>query len=234
MKKLSIIIPAYNEEKTIEAVLQRVAEQDFGDWQKEIIVVDDGSKDNSKIKVQKAKSQFKIQNLTLLSHSRNSGKGAAVKTGLNAASGEAVIVQDADLEYDPADIKLLLDELDRGAEVVFGSRNLKPDRRGYSHYVLGAGFLTWLVNRFFGTKLTDVYTGYKLFRTEVIKKINIESRGFELEMELTVKTLKLGYGIKEAPIHYYPRKFSEGKKIRLKDGLKGIWTLAKYWAKSSL
>lgn len=234
MKKLSIIIPAYNEEKTIGAVLQRVAEQDFGDWQKEIIVVDDGSKDNSKSKIQKAKSQFKIQNLTLLSHETNQGKGAAVRTGLAAASGEAVIVQDADLEYDPSDIKLLLDELDRGADVVYGSRNLKPARRGYSHYVWGAAFLTWLVNLFFRTKLTDVYTCYKLFKTEVIKKINIESRGFELEMELTVKTLKLGYTIKEVPIHYYPRKFSEGKKIRLKDGLKGIWTLVKYRAKPTL
>jgi hypothetical protein len=151
-----------------------------------------------------------------------------------------MIVQDADLEYDPADIQNLLSALDGRTDVViYGSRNLKPERRGYSHYVLGSKILDWLVNIFFGTKLTDVYTCYKLFPATVIKKINpvrngvsngagIQSRGFELEMELTVKTLKMGYKIIEVPIHYYPRKFSEGKKIRTKDGFKGIWTLLKY------
>ncbi|MBI4120203.1 MAG: glycosyltransferase family 2 protein [Parcubacteria group bacterium] len=225
--KLSILIPAFNEEKTIEAVLEKVAAQDFGGWSKEIIVVDDGSTDSSKIKIQNSKLQFKIQNLRLIVHDKNRGKGAAIRTGVKEADGDAVIVQDADLEYDPADIKRLLDELDHGASVVFGSRELQPERRGYWHDVLGVRFLTWLVNLFFGSKLTDVYTCYKLFRAEVIKGINIESRGFELEMELTVKTLKMGYRIKEVPIHYYPRKFSEGKKIRAQDGLKGIWTLLK-------
>ncbi len=225
--KLSILIPAFNEEKTIEAVLEKVAAQDFGGWSKEIIVVDDGSTDNSKIKIQNSKLQFKIQNLRLIVHDKNRGKGAAIRTGVKEADGDAVIVQDADLEYDPADIKRLLDELDHGASVVFGSRELQPERRGYWHDVLGVRFLTWLVNLFFGSKLTDVYTCYKLFRAEVIKGINIESRGFELEMELTAKTLKMGYKIVEVPIHYYPRKFSEGKKIRAQDGLKGIWTLLK-------
>ena len=226
--KLSIIIPVYNEEKTIEAVLNKVAEQDFGDWTKEIIVVDDGSQDSSKLQVTSYKLQNKIENLILITHSKNLGKGAAIRTGIKESSGDAVIIQDADLEYDPADIKLLLDELDRGANIVYGSRNLRPDRRGYSHYVWGVALLTWLVNLFFRTRLTDVYTCYKLFKTEVIKKINIESSGFELEMELTVKTLKMGCRITEVPIHYYPRKFREGKKIRAKDGLKGIWTLVKY------
>ncbi|MEK7501291.1 MAG: glycosyltransferase family 2 protein [Patescibacteria group bacterium] len=226
--KLSIIIPVYNEEKTIEAVLNKVAEQDFGDWTKEIIVVDDGSQDSSKLQVTSYKLQNKIENLILITHSKNLGKGAAIRTGIKESSGDAVIIQDADLEYDPADIKLLLDELDRGANIVYGSRNLNPDRRGYSHYVWGVALLTWLVNLFFRTRLTDIYTCYKLFKTEVIKKINIESSGFELEMELTVKTLKMGCRITEVPIHYYPRKFREGKKIRAKDGLKGIWTLVKY------
>ena len=226
--KLSILIPAYNEEKTIAHVLDKVMAQNYAGWEKEIIVVDDGSIDNSKVKMQNAKLQLKIQNLLLIQHEKNLGKGAAIRTGLGKISGDAVIVQDADLEYDPADIKLLLDELDHGADVVFGSRELQPERRGYWHDVLGVRFLTWLVNLFFGAKLTDVYTCYKLFRADVIKDINIESRGFELEMELTVKTLRMGFDIKEVPIHYYPRKFSEGKKIRAKDGLKGIWTLLKY------
>ncbi len=122
---------------------------------------------------------------------------------------------------------------------MYGSRNLRPERRGYSHYVIGSKLLDWLVNLFFGTQLTDVYTCYKLFPAEIIKKINpvrngvsngagIESKGFELEMELTVKTLKMGYKITEVPIHYYPRKFNEGKKIRAIDGIKGIITLLRY------
>ncbi len=227
--KLSILIPAYNEEKTIAAVLAKVAERTYPGWEKEIIVIDDGSRDSSKLKVQSAKSQLKIKNLKLIIHDENRGKGAAIRTGVKTASGDAIIVQDADLEYDPADIQLLLDALgNRKDLVVYGSRNLNPERRGYSHYVIGSKILDWLVNLFFGTKLTDVYTCYKLFPAEIIKKINIESRGFELEMELTVKTLKMGYQIAEVPIHYYPRKFNEGKKIRAKDGLKGIWTLLKY------
>ena len=229
MKIISILIPVFNEEKTIAAMLAKVAEQTYPGWEKEIIVIDDGSRDSSKLKVQSAKSQFKIENLKLIIHDENRGKGAAIRTGVKTASGDAVIVQDADLEYDPADIQLLLDTLgNRKDLVVYGSRNLKPERRGYSHYVLGSKIMDWLVNLFFGTKLTDVYTCYKLFPAEIIKKINIESRGFELEMELTVKTLKMGYQIAEVPIHYYPRKFNEGKKIRAKDGLKGIWTLLKY------
>ena len=226
--KLSIIIPAYNEEKTIADVIAKVSEQNYPGWDKEIIVVDDGSTDGTKDKISAfAKASADKENLRLISHGRNSGKGAAIKTGLDAATGDAVIVQDADLEYDPADIKLLLDELDQGAKIVYGSRNLKPVRRGYSHYVIGSKILDLLVNLFFGTKLTDVYTCYKLFKTDVLRKIGIQSTGFEMEMELTAKALKMGYHIKEVPIHYYPRKFNEGKKIRARDGLKGIWTLIK-------
>ncbi|MBI2454335.1 MAG: glycosyltransferase family 2 protein [Parcubacteria group bacterium] len=228
--KLSILIPAFNEEKTIADVITKVNEQIYPGWDKEIIVIDDGSTDNSKAKISAfAKASADKENLRLISHNRNQGKGAAIRTGLSAMTGEAVVVQDADLEYDPADIQLLLDTLgDRMDLVVYGSRNLNPERQGYSHYVIGSKIMDWLVNLFFGTKLTDVYTCYKLFPAKIIKKIDIESRGFELEMELTAKTLKMGYQIKEVPIHYYPRKFHEGKKIRARDGLKGIWTLLKY------
>ncbi|MEK7077867.1 MAG: glycosyltransferase family 2 protein [Patescibacteria group bacterium] len=233
--KLSIIIPAYNEAETIAQVLNKVLDQNFDGWEKEIIVVDDCSRDATPEKIKPFLGRIKY-----LRHDANQGKGAAVKTGLAAMAGDAVIVQDADLEYDPADIKNLLDVLgDRANLIVYGSRNLRPERRGYSHYVIGSKLLDGLVNLFFSTKLTDVYTCYKLFPAEIIKKINpvrngvsngagIESKGFELEMELTVKTLKMGYKITEVPIHYYPRKFNEGKKIRAIDGIKGIITLLRY------
>lgn len=222
--KLSILIPAYNEAKTIAEVLTKVINQNYNGWDKEIIMVDDCSCDATAEKVQPFLDRIKY-----IKHNQNQGKGAAIKTGLAAMTGDAVIVQDADLEYDPADIQNLLDVLgNRDDLAVYGSRNLKPARRGYSHYVIGSKLLDWLVNLSFSTRLTDVYTCYKLFPATVIKKIDIESHGFELEMELTVKTLKLGYEIKEVPIHYYPRKFNEGKKIRAMDGLKGIWTLVKH------
>lgn len=223
MKKLSIIIPAYNEEKTIASVLDKVLEQNYGQWEKEIIVVNDCSRDKTDEVITPYLSKIKY-----IKHNKNSGKGSAIKTGLSQSAGEAFIVQDADLEYDPADIKLLLEKFDSGFEIVYGSRNLHPERRGYSHYVLGSKILDLLVNIFFLTNLTDVYTCYKLFRTDILRKIGIVSSGFEMEMELTAKALRMGYKIVEVPIHYYPRKFSEGKKIRAKDGLKGIWTLIKY------
>ena len=228
--KLSILIPAFNEEKTIASVLDKVVAQNYYGWEKEIIVVDDGSTDDTKGKISAFAKVFDPEvsdrrasadkeNLRLISHSQNRGKGSAIRTGVESATGDALVVQDADLEYDPAEIQNLLNELgDHRDLAVYGSRNLKPERRGYSHYVIGSKILDWLVNLFFGTNLTDVYTCYKLFPTEIIKKIDIQSRGFELEMELTVKTLKMGYSIKEVPIHYYPRKFNEGKKIRAMDG----------------
>jgi dolichol-phosphate mannosyltransferase len=223
MKLLSIIIPAYNEEKTIASVLDKVLAQNYGEWEKEIIVVNDCSSDKTEEIIQPYLDKIKY-----IKHSKNSGKGTAIKTGLSESSGDAVIVQDADLEYNPDDIKLLLEKFDSGFEIVYGSRNLHPERRGYSHYVLGSKILDWLVNLFFWTNLTDVYTCYKLFKTDILRKIGIESKGFEMEMELTAKALKMGYKIIEVPIHYYPRKFSEGKKIRARDGIKGIWTLLKY------
>ena len=223
--KLSIIIPAYNEEKTIASVLDKVLAQNFGECCKEIIVVNDCSRDKTG---DVARSY--LDKIRYIEHEKNLGKGSAIKTGLTAATGDAVIAQDADLEYDPADIKLLLDEFDKKtADVIYGSRNLHPERRGYSLYVLGSKLLDTLINLFFWTNLTDAYTCYKLFPIEILKRINIQSSGFEMEMELTVKTLKMGYKIKEVPIHYYPRKFSEGKKIRARDGFKGIWTLLKYF-----
>ncbi len=222
-KILSIIIPAFNEEKTIHQVIVRVLEQKLNGWGKEIIVVDDCSTD----KTFEGIKPF-LGSITLLKHNANRGKGAAIRTGLTAVSGEAVIIQDADLEYDPADWPRLLKELDNPKTmVVYGSRNIAPERRGYFHYALGVKFLTALVNLLFGSQLTDVYTCYKLFRSSVIKSIALTSSGFEFEAEITTAILQRGLAIKEVPIHYYPRSFREGKKIRFRDGLIGIWTLIK-------
>ena len=228
MKKLSIIIPVYNEEATIEEVLRRVAAQEINGWEKEIIVVDDASSDNSKLKIQNAKRQLKIQNCILLEHTRNQGKGAAIRTAIQKITGDWCIIQDGDLEYDTAEYPRLITELEIGsAPIIYGSRELHPERRGYPHYVLGVRILSALVNILFGTRLTDVYTCYKLIPVPFLKSLTIESNGFELEAELTVKFLKRGYAIKEIPIDYHPRGFSEGKKIRPRDGIIGIWTIIK-------
>jgi glycosyltransferase involved in cell wall biosynthesis len=227
-RTLSIVIPVYNEDGTVYEALRRVAVQDTGGWEKEIIVVDDGSRDSSKLKVQSAKLQFKIKNLLLLEHGKNLGKGAAIRTALTRVTGDYILIQDADLEYDPADWPILLEaaEANPGA-AVYGSRNLKPDRRGYRHFVWGVWFLTALINLLFRARLTDAYTGYKLIPRRARGSFPLISRGFEFEAEVTARLLKRKIMVQEVPIHYYPRKFSEGKKIRWQDGLKGFWTIVK-------
>lgn len=229
MNKLSIIIPVLNEEKTVGTVLEKINELVIPEWEKEIIVVDDGSQDSTNAQIQNAEFQFKIPNLTILSHAASRGKGAAIKTALESVTGNYVIIQDADLEYDPLDIPLLLQKIKEGAQVVYGSRNLHPDRSGYIHYVWGAAFLTWLVNFLCRGKLTDVYTGYKVIPSSLLRELKLESRGFEFEAEVSVKILKKKTKIAEAPIRYYPRKFSEGKKIKFVDGLKGLASIIKFY-----
>ncbi len=221
--KLSIIIPVFNEEKTVAEVIMRAQDQDLDKWEKEIIVVDDGSTDQTPEKIKPFAGQIK-----LLKHSVNRGKGAAIQAGLKVATGDAVVIQDADLEYSPSDWPSLLIELDNPKVMaVYGSRNINPKRSGYFHCVLGVWFLTGLINLLFKARLTDIYTCYKLFRSSLIKELNLSSSGFEFEAEVTAKILKKGLLIKEAPINYYPRKFKEGKKIRFLDGLIGIWTIIK-------
>ncbi len=220
--KLSIIIPVLNEEKTIATVIAQAEEVLIPGWEKEIIVVDDGSQDNTENEIKKFDVQF-------LKHETNAGKGAAIKTGIAHSTGDAIIIQDADLEYDPKDWPALLAKLrDEKIAAVYGSRNLNPGRRGYPHYVLGVAALSVFANLLYGSHLTDVYTCYKLFRASVLKKINLESNGFEFEAEVTAKLLNSGYQIQEVPIRYYPRSFDEGKKIRFRDGIIGFWTLLKY------
>lgn len=229
VKKLSIIIPVFNEEKTIKKVLESVLSQDIGGWEKEVIVIDDHSTDGTR----EILRQF-LDRIRIFQHGKNLGKGAALRTGFKAAVGEMIIVQDADLEYNPNDWPKMIIELEKNPDIgaIFGSRELDPKRKGYWHYILGVRFLAFLINFIFKSSLTDPYTCYKLFHSQIIKNLVLESSGFEIEAEITTKILKQGGRIKEVPISYHPRKFSEGKKIRAIDGMIGIWTIIKYWLKS--
>lgn len=233
MRLLSIIIPVFNEERTLSRVLQGVIQQNLRglDWDKEIIVVDDGSRDGTYLLATNVIAHIPAGiNIRLLRHEKNLGKGAAVRTGIAEATGEAILIQDADLEYDPRDILLLLDGLrDLQIDAVYGSRNLVPTGRGYWHFVAGVKALTMLTNLLFHAHLTDVYTGYKLVRTKRLRACNLTSNGFEIEAEITARLLKKGAVIREVPIRYFPRAFREGKKIRARDGIIGAWTIFHNW-----
>jgi len=224
MPKLSIIIPAFNEEKTIQDVLNKVFAIDIPGWDKEAVVINDGSTDQTEQRL----ADFRDR-IIYLKNDSNLGKGASLRKALDRVTGEAVIIQDADLEYDPADLPALVKVLDNPAvHIVYGSRNLMPGRRGYPHYVLGVWVLTKLLNALYRGKLTDVYTGYKLFRTPVARELEFTSPGFEVEAELTIKALKKNYIIREVAINYYPRSFREGKKIGLADWFKGVYTIIRH------
>jgi len=229
--KLSIIVPVYNEEKTLAKIAEKVFFLKLPDVTKEIIFVNDASQDNSWDILNSLKAKYK-SNWIILSHKKNKGKGAAIRTALYRASGDHIIIQDSDLEYNPEDILLLINkakESGLGKVSVFGSRNLHPARRGYFHFVLGVAFLTFAVNSLYRPreKLTDVYTCYKLIPTELLKSLNLKSNGFEIEAEITAKLLKSKNSICEVPISYRPRRFNEGKKIKVRDGLKGLSVLVK-------
>ncbi len=220
---LSVIIPVFNEERTIAKIIQAVEKVDLGGWQKEIIIVDDCSVDGTRKILKQWENQY-----TILYHDRNLGKGAAIRTALPEVKGDFVLIQDADLEYDPKDWPVLIKALgDQSTAAVYGSRNLNKSGRGYLTFYFGGRFLTLLMNLLFNSQLTDINTGYKLFRTEVLKSLDLQSDGFEFCEEVTAKLLKRGYRIKEAPISYRPRTFQEGKKISFADGLIGIWTILK-------
>jgi glycosyltransferase involved in cell wall biosynthesis len=227
VKKLSIIIPVYNEETTVNKIIKLSFNASTPHYKKEIIVVDDGSTDDTaKVLRNNQKNAF------ILRHSQNKGKGSAIKTALNKASGDYILIQDADLEYHPNEYNKLLLALTPECNVIYGSRNLqrskKGSKRGYLPFYLGGKFLTKVTNLLYNSNLTDITTGYKLFSSKILKNIKLQSNGFEFCEEVTVKLLKSGQTIKEVPINYLPRKYCEGKKIRLWDGLIGLWTIIKY------
>ena len=227
-KKVSIIVPAYNEEKTIGNVLEKLNSLDFG-LEKEIIVVDDGSTDTTRFVVEK----FKNDSLKIISHRMNQGKGAAIKTGIQNSTGDIIAIQDADLEYDPHELKTLIQPIiDKKTFVVYGSRFLKKNPCIYKSYYLGNKFLSFLVSFLFGQKITDSYTCYKLFHKKVFERIDIESQRFEFEAEITCKILKNGFKILELPISYNPRSIQQGKKIKFKDAIIGVLTILKikFWS----
>ena len=223
---LSIIIPVYNEEKTIKNILEKVRRARLP-AKKEIIVVDDGSTDNTKNILKKLKRKNK--NIRLVFHKENKGKTAAIKTALKHIRGDFVIIQDADLEYDPADYRKLLNVLLKNEryDAVYGSRFLRPHRPKYYYLYLGNKLLSFITNLLYGSILTDIETCYKLFKTGVLKKIRLESKGFGFEPEITAKLLKRKLFIYEVPISYHPRSFAEGKKIKWKDGIISLYILIK-------
>ncbi|MBA4319639.1 MAG: glycosyl transferase [Flavobacterium sp.] len=223
IKKLSIIIPVYNEFLTLEKIINLINKTKLL-VEKEIIIVDDYSTDGSRQLVENLRDKYKI-----VLHNKNLGKGAAIKSGLEFASGDYVIIQDADLEYNPNDYNKLLDVVSKtGDKVVFGSRNLMANQRSNNVYYYGGKFITAFANLLFGSKLTDINTCYKMFKTDLLMSLDIEQKRFSFCEEVTAKLLERGIKIKEVPINYYPRKFNEGKKIRYHDGIKAIFTLLKY------
>jgi len=224
--KLSIIVPVYNEVKTIREVIRRI--QAVGEVEKEIIIVDDGSNDGTRQELETLGME-RLENITILFHKRNLGKGTAIRTGLEHAHGEIVIIQDADLEQDPADYPYLLEPFrNPEIQVVYGSRILGSNPRPSWSFYWGVRLLTWITNLLYGANITDEATGYKVFRTALLRELDLESVGFEFCPEVTAKVLRQGMQIYEVPIFYQPRSKEEGKKIRWKDGAVAIWTLLKY------
>jgi glycosyltransferase involved in cell wall biosynthesis len=224
MKKLSIIIPVYNEEKTIGEVLESIKNIRLADYTKEIIVIDDGSSDNTKRILQKWE-----KDVTVIYKERNEGKGSAVSVGLTKAHGDIILIQDADLEYTPNDYPVLLKPFENShVDVVYGSRFLGSHLSTMFIYAQGNKFVTLVTNILFNTNITDMETGFKVFRKKVLSGIVLHAKRFDIEPEITIKVLKKGYQIYEVPISYFGRKFSEGKKLTWRDGIIALWTLIKY------
>lgn len=220
---LSVIIPVYNEKDTIREVVQRVRNTGYA---AEIILVDDGSTDGSR---EILKSMEADPDTRVIFSERNEGKGAAVRKGIQAAASKYAIIQDADFEYDPADYAKLMPVIESGeADVVYGSRFMENNKTYYLRSMVANKVLTFLTNLLYHTTLTDMETCYKLFKTEQVKEIPLRSRRFEFEPEFTAKMLKRGYTIKEIPISFAARSYTEGKKIKAKDGFIALWTLFKY------
>ncbi|MFI5267269.1 MAG: glycosyltransferase family 2 protein [Chloroflexota bacterium] len=223
--KLSVVMPVYNEKATIREIIDKVRSVDLD---KELIVVDDGSTDGTRDILKEIEPSLDgAGRVFYFDHNR--GKGAAVRYGIAQATGEVLVIQDADLEYDPEEFHNLLEPFEKGrAAVVYGSRFLGGHRTGYYWTTLGNKFLTWLTNIIYNTNLTDMETCYKLFSMDVLREIELKCKRFEFEPEVTAKILKRGIHIYEVPISYVGREYSEGKKITWKDAWEAIKTLVRY------
>ena len=226
--KLSIIIPVYNEEQTISEVVERVRAVDIGDIEKEIIIANDGSSDGTQLAIDSSRWAGDPR-IKTLHNPINVGKGAAVRLGLNYATGDILLIQDADLELDPEEYGGLLEPILAGrSDIVYGSRFLRPTTKVPFKARVGNRLLTWLTNVLFhGARLTDMETAYKVFRREALDGIRLRCVGFDFEPELTAKLLLAGRRIREVPVRYNPRRVDEGKKIRWTDGLDAVYVLLK-------
>ena len=225
--KLTVIIAVYNEEKSILEVINKVKNVKLNGIEKEIIIVDDFSTDDTRKILEELNGDLKI-----FFHQKNQGKGAAIRTALKHATGDIILIQDADYEYNPTEYeKLLKPIIENETKVVYGSRlnAIKKNlQKMYKLHYLGNLFLTIMTNILYGAKITDMETGYKVFRKEVIENINLKAKRFDFEPEITAKILKKGYKITEVPINFIGRSFDEGKKITWKDGVKALYYLIKY------
>ena len=241
MSRLSVVVPIYNEERTVTVLLERVAAAPLpaGVESLEVVAVDDGSSDGTWSKIEGWQPPERADRLPVairvLRHDRNRGKGAALRTGFDAVTGDVVLVQDADLEYDPGEYPTLLQPiLDGQADVVYGSRFLGGPHRVlfFWHYV-GNRMLTLLSNMFTDLNLTDMETCYKVFRTEVLRRLELRSNRFGFEPEITAKVARADCRIYEVPISYHGRTYAEGKKIGWRDGVAALWTILRFnlWAR---
>lgn len=230
MRLLSIIIPAYQEERTIGEVLRAVAAIDTASvgFDKEILVCDDGSSDGTVAVVEAAMAED--DSIRLVKHEQNRGKGAAIRTALDAARGDYCLIQDADLEYEVSDYPALLEQINAGADVVYGSRFLKADRpegMRFPNY-LANRILTVSANWLYGLNITDEATCFKVFRTDLLRELDLQCEGFEFCPEVTAKLGRRKIRIAEVPIHYRARNVAEGKKVRWTDGVEALWVLVRH------
>lgn len=226
MKKVSIVVPVYNEINTIDVILEKIENAPFCNLEKEIILVDDMSTDGTREHLKELEAKYKV-----FYHEQNQGKGAAIRTALQHITGDIMVIQDADLEYDPVDYQELIQLIiDDRADVVYGSRltGAKPSRSFMFTHWLGNKVLTLTTNILYGATLTDMETCYKAFNTNFLQGIEIKSDRFDFEPEITAKVLKKHARLYELPISYYGREYSEGKKITWVDGIHAIWALLKF------
>lgn len=233
MKKLSIVMPAYNEGKTITIILDKILQVNLiSNFEKEIVIVNDCSTDNTEIAIKQFIASNLNTDIKYYSHPVNKGKGAAIHTGIAYATGDYLIIQDADLEYNPEEYNFLLRPIvDGSADIVYGSRFIggKPHRILFFWHTIGNKFLTFFSNMFSNLNLTDMETCYKLFRTDIIKSIKLKEKRFGFEPEVTQKIARIkGVRIYEVGISYYGRTYDEGKKIGWKDGFIALYCIVKY------